>query len=89
MRSQLLLHGFALSKSDEGVSVQEQTLCNLFTSGANHANMEQAQADTICISRSELDREHSNLIARVQQLRRLLGYPPLPTGKEARRQRQE
>jgi len=39
----------------------------------------------VLISRKELEQEHSILIARVQQVRRLLGYSPLPTGKQKRK----
>lgn len=40
------------------------------------------------VTRAELEQEHSILIARVNQIRRQLGYPPLLTGKEVRRQQQ-
>lgn len=42
----------------------------------------------IQVSRSELEQEHIHLMARIQQLRRLLGFPPLPTGSQLRRQRE-
>lgn len=42
--------------------------------------------DTVLVSRRELEQEHNHLMARVQQLRRILGYPPLPTGSQRRRQ---
>lgn len=44
------------------------------------------EEDYVKVSLAELEREHSLLIARIHQLRRLLGYPPLLTGKEQRRQ---
>lgn len=53
---------------------------------ANHATMEARPPDVIEVSRRELEQEHIHLMARVQQLRRLLGFPPLPTGKQLRRQ---
>ena len=46
-------------------------------------------ADTVQVPRAELEHEHLHLLARVQQLRRLLGYPPLPTGKQLRRAQSE
>ena len=52
---------------------------------ANHATMDAGPPDAIMVSRHELEGEHNQLIARVQQLRRLLGFPPLPTGKQQRR----
>lgn len=38
------------------------------------------------VSRAELEQEHTHLLGRLQQLRRLLGYTPLPTGKQLRRE---
>lgn len=49
--------------------------------------MEPEPTDFIQVSRAELEHEHLHLMSRVQQLRRLLGYPPLPTGKQMRRER--
>lgn len=43
------------------------------------------QPEMIYVSRDDAEKEHSLLIARLHHLRRLLGYPPLQTGKEARR----
>lgn len=40
--------------------------------------------DTILIKRSDLENEHRQLLSRIQYLRRLLGYAPLPTGKQQR-----
>lgn len=40
----------------------------------------------ILVSRKELETEHSILLARIQQLRRLLGLPLLCTGKQTRKQ---
>lgn len=50
------------------------------------AMIEQETPDVIPVKRADLEKEHSNLIARIHQLRRLLGYPPLPTGKQIERQ---
>lgn len=40
--------------------------------------------DMIVIKRSDLENEHRQLLSRIQYLRRLLGYAPLPTGKQQR-----
>lgn len=40
--------------------------------------------DTILIKRSDLENEHRQLLSRIQYLRQLLGYAPLPTGKQQR-----
>jgi hypothetical protein len=48
--------------------------------------METKPPDTIMVSRKELEQEHTHLLGRLQQLRRLLGYQPLPTGKQLRRE---
>lgn len=40
----------------------------------------------ILVNRDELEKEHSNLLERIHQLRRLLGYPALMTGKKRREQ---
>lgn len=42
--------------------------------------------EVIQVSRKELEQEHIHLMARIQQLRRLLGFPPLATGSQLRRQ---
>lgn len=42
--------------------------------------------ETVIVSRAELEMEHTHLLGRIQQLRRLLGYQPLPTGKQVRRE---
>lgn len=59
---------------------------NLLQSSGNPATMEQGPPDAIQVSRKELEQEHIHLMARIQQLRRLLGFPPLPTGSQRRRQ---
>lgn len=41
--------------------------------------------DTIVVSRQVLEQEHNQLIARIHLLRKLLGFPPLMTGKQQRR----
>lgn len=55
------------------------------TMGSNTAASPQSQAH-IVVSRIELEKEHSNLLERLHQLRRLLNYPPLMTGKAKRRE---
>lgn len=40
--------------------------------------------DMIVIKRSDLENEHRQLLSRIQYLRRLLGYTPLPTGRQQR-----
>lgn len=40
----------------------------------------------IQVSRAELEYEHNHLLARLHQLRKLLGYPVLMTGKQIRKQ---
>jgi hypothetical protein len=39
----------------------------------------------IIVSRRELEAEHRNLLERIHQLRRILDYPPLLTGKQQRK----
>ena len=41
--------------------------------------------DIICISRKDLETEHSILLARIHQVRRILGLTPLETGKQQRK----
>lgn len=60
----------------------------LLNPSTNHATMDAGPPDIIQVSRTELEQEHVHLMARVQQLRRLLGFPPLPTGKQIRRQQE-
>jgi hypothetical protein len=45
-------------------------------------------APYVNVPRAELEQEHTHLMGRLQQLRRLLGYTPLPTGKQLRREQQ-
>ena len=40
--------------------------------------------DIILIKRSDLENEHRQLLSRIQYLRQLLGYAPLPTGRQQR-----
>ena len=56
-----------------------QTLCKPDT-------MDIGPPDVVLVSRKELEQEHIHLMARLQQLRRLLGFAPLPTGSQRRRQ---
>jgi len=55
-----------------------QTLCKPDT-------MDVGPPEAILVSRRELEQEHIHLMARLQQLRRLLGFAPLPTGSQRRR----
>lgn len=50
---------------------------------------EEEPPDMIPVSRAELEKEHSLLIARIHQIRQWLGYPPLLTAKEKRKQTHE
>lgn len=45
--------------------------------------------EMIQVSRADLEHEHLHLLARLHQLRRLLGYPPLLTGKHLRQAHNE
>ena len=45
---------------------------------------EERRQERFMVDRRELEKEHRNLLERIHQLRRLLGYPPLPTGKKQR-----
>ena len=40
--------------------------------------------DIIIVKRSDLETEERQLLSRLQQVRRLLGKPPLPTKKQQR-----
>lgn len=44
------------------------------------------EGETIPVPRKNLETEHRQLLSRLAELRRLLGYPPLMTGKQKRRQ---
>lgn len=44
-------------------------------------------SDYIMISRKDLETEHRQLLSRLHQIRRLLGYPSLMTGKQQRQGR--
>ena len=60
-----------------GVSgVQHNHDDNLLHSAQNY--------DIIVVSRKDLETEHRQLLSRIQQLRRILGYDPLPTGRQQR-----
>lgn len=52
----------------------------------NPVTMDVGPPEVVTVSRRELEQEHVHLMARIQQLRRLLGFPPLPTGSQLRRQ---
>ncbi len=58
---------------------------NLLKSVNIRATMtEERRQERFVVDRSELENEHRNLLQRIHQLRRLLGYPPLMTGKKQR-----
>lgn len=60
---------------------------NLLKSVDKYDMMQQErQQQRFMVDRVELEKEHSNLLERLHQLRRLLGYPPLMTGKVKRRE---
>lgn len=46
-------------------------------------------AEFVIGTRSDLEKEHSVLLARVQQIRQQLGWEPLPTGRQQRKERAE
>lgn len=68
--------------------MSESPVAYLLKSEANSVNILDKPPDTILVSRKELEQEHIHLMARIQQLRKLLGFPPLPTGSQLRRQRE-
>lgn len=43
-----------------------------------------SQPDAILISRADLEKEHRQLLSRVQWVRQMLGYPELQTGHKRR-----
>ena len=60
---------------------------NLLKSVDKYDMMQQErQQQRFMVDRCELEKEHSNLLERLHQLRRLLGYPPIITGKKRREQ---
>jgi hypothetical protein len=60
---------------------------NLLKSVDRYGTMvEERRQERFLVDRVELEKEHSNLLERLHQLRRLLGYPPLLTGKVKRRE---
>ena len=60
---------------------------NLLKSVDIRATMaEERRQERFMVDLCELEKEHSNLLERLHQLRRLLGYPPLLTGKKRREQ---
>lgn len=64
----------------------EERVTYLLQSVDNNDKIGAGPPDIIQVSRKELEQEHIHLMARIQQLRRLLGFPPLPTGSQRRRQ---
>lgn len=60
---------------------------NLLKSVDRYGRMvEDRREERFVVDRCELEKEHSNLLERLHQLRRLLGYPPIMTGKAKRRE---
>lgn len=58
---------------------------NLLKSVDKYDMMQQErQQQRFMVDRCELEEEHRNLLQRIHQLRRILGYPPLMTGKKQR-----
>ena len=56
---------------------------NLLKSVDKYDMMQQErQQQRFMVDRCELEEEHRNLLQRIHQLRRMLGYPPLLTGKK-------
>lgn len=51
----------------------------------NQAYISQTMEETIVIKRVDLEKEHSLLLARVQQIRQLLGWEPLPSARQQRK----
>lgn len=49
----------------------------------NCATLKQAD-EMVVLSRRDLEDEHGDLLRRIHHLRRILGYPPLMTGKQQR-----
>ena len=66
--------------------MSEYTTQALLIPEANRATMDAGPPSVVVVSRTELESEHNLLLARIHQLRRLLGYPVLMTGKQARKQ---
>lgn len=62
------------------------TIDTLLQRDTEYAKINDKPPETIQVSRRELEQEHTHLLGRLQQLRRLLGYQPLPTGKQLRRE---
>lgn len=57
----------------------------LLKNGNIRATMvEERRQERFMVDRNELEEEHRNLLQRLHQLRRLLGYPPIMTGKKRR-----
>lgn len=50
---------------------------------------EERRTERFTVDRCELEEEHLILLRRLHQLRRLLGYPPILTGKKRRDIRDE
>lgn len=63
----------------------EQVAHNLLQTLCKHDTIDLAKQGVIVLNRKDLEEEHNVLLARVHQLRRILDYPTLMTGKQQRR----
>lgn len=66
--------------------MSETAVTYLLQSSDKNATLDHSSPDMIQVSRAELEQERRHLLGRLQQLHRILGYPPLMTGREERRQ---
>jgi len=57
---------------------------NLLKSIDKYGMIQEERQQRFLVDRNELEEEHRNLLQRIHQLRRLLGYPPIMTGKKRR-----
>jgi hypothetical protein len=71
------------------VKAPYETRANLLQNLCKPDKIDADTAETITVSRRELEEERRHLLGRLQQLHKLLGYPPIMTGKEQRRQAAE
>ena len=59
---------------------------NGFELTQNSGIITNSSGDGVIVSRKELQDERAYLLSRLQQIRRLLGLPPIQTGQQQRRQ---
>ncbi len=67
------------------VKLVTKTACKVLNEPNNRAILDD---EMIAVSRQDLETEHRQLLSRLHQVRRLLGYPALLTGKQRRQQNQ-